>query len=217
MVNRSYIRKLPVKNYGICDVWVEELANRSRIDWWVKNIQPEISKNRSRPDWDWNWPRQYDHYRRLFQKKRPSFFALCAEGKTETVVLALCYCLAEEQYPLDSNLRSTFGWYLTSAPKHILSQRLEETRMPGLIGRGSLDAILIKSVAQGHKGRVWLHADPEGGEALLSTYSRWGMDQIPENVSVIRFKVEVNDGRYFYYNEISSDKAMMCFDQYRES
>ncbi|MCZ6813729.1 MAG: hypothetical protein O7F14_06710 [Alphaproteobacteria bacterium] len=124
--------------------------------------------------------------------------------------------MAEEQYPLNSNLRSLFGWYLTSAPKHILSLHLEKTRMPGLIGRGSMDAILIKSVAQGHEGRVWLHADPEGGASLLKTYSGWGMGRIPEHVSVKRFMSEVNDGRYFYYDEKSSESAMKDFDPYRE-
>jgi len=216
MTNRSYITRLPIKKSGDCQVWIEELADRSLIDWWVTNIQPEISKDRDRPDCDWDWRLQYNIFRRIFAKRQPYFFALCTNGRAETVVLALCFCLAEERYPPNNKLRSLFGWYLTSAPKHILRRHLEKTRVPGLIGRGSLDAILVKSVAQGHKGRVWLHADPKGGKPLLRKYSGWGMDRIPENVSVRRFRNDVNDGRYFFYSENSSDKAIKFLDPYRE-
>ena len=31
--------------------------------------------------------------------------------------------------------------------------------LPGLAGQGGLDIALVRSLAQGHDGRIWLHAD----------------------------------------------------------
>ena len=217
MMSRNFICKLPLNASENCNVWLEELKDRTLIDWWEENIQPNIRKDTNRPDYDWNWRKQYDYFRILSLRKQPCFFALCTKGKEGTVVLALCHCLTKEQYPPDTSLRSLFVWYLTSAPKPILCNHIEQSQIPGLIGRGSLDAALVESVAQGHSGRVWLHVAPEGGENLVNVYIKWGMHLIPKNTSVRRFGYEVNDKRYFYYDENTSIKSIRKFDQYRES
>jgi len=210
---RPYIEKLPLKSGEEQKVWVEELVNSDRIKWWHKNIQPEIA-NLDQPDSDWNWKKLYSR-RLVFPGKEPKFYALCMKDDEQDIVLSLCYCLCIEQYPVDLEKESLFVWYISRAPKQAIEKFVELQKIPGLTGRGSLDAALVKSLAKGHNGRVWLHADRKGGIDLLNTYISWGMTKIPETTSIFRFGVECNDGRYLFFDEHQAELAMSEFDIYR--
>lgn len=212
---RAFIKTLPTSGGKKSEIWVRELSDSALLNWWQVNVQSEIAKDKTRADNDWNWNKLWT-FRRLFSSKQPVFYALCTKGKTEPeVVLALSYCLVDEQYPPKSQSRSVFVWYLAAAPKLVLARHVEREQIPGLIGRGNLDAALVKSIAQGHSGRAWLHAAPMGGSKLIDTYQGWGMALIPLGVRIRRAGRNVNDGRYLHYDEDSSAKAMCVLDEYR--
>lgn len=215
MPDRNFINFLPRKACGPCAIWVEELVDRGRIDWWMDNIQPVIAQDQNRTDADWDWRAYYDYLRMAFLRREPCFFALCMDNNDEVIVLALAMCLADESYPVDKSLRSLFGWYLTAAPEVALAKYLHPDDMPKLIGRGCLDSALIKSVATGNMGRIWLHADEKGGQELFDIYINWKMINIPRGVRVQRFLKNRNDGRYFYYGAKEADTAMQVFDPFR--
>ncbi|MCG8494197.1 MAG: hypothetical protein MI743_21480 [Sneathiellales bacterium] len=210
---RTYIKKLPLKSGKDQKVWVEELGNPDRIKWWQRYVQPEIAKL-DQPDKNWNWKKLYSR-RLLFPAKEPRFFALCMKGDEQEIVLSLCYCLCVEQFPVDLEKESLFVWYISRAPKQAIGKFTELQKIPGLLGQGSLDATLVKSLAKGHNGRVWLHADGKGGKDLLNTYISWGMTKIPKTTSIYRFGVECNDGRYLFFDEHQAESAMSEFDIYR--
>ncbi|WP_169545392.1 hypothetical protein [Sneathiella aquimaris] len=213
---RNYISKLPLKSTQEKPVWVEQLTSSNYIDWWHQNIQPSISTQTERADHDWNWKRLY-FMRRAYPQKDPQYFALCTQGINGTVVLSLCLCLCDERFPVGDQEKALFVWYLSGAPKEALTPFIEEKQLPGLIGRGSLDTTLVKSLKKGHNGCVWLHADGRGGKKLINTYISWGMKQIPSEVKILRFGADRNDGRYLYFDQTQSEVALTTFDIYRES
>jgi len=106
----------------------------------------------------------------------------------------------------DHARRSTFTWFLTTAPEAALltipEYRLSEDTLPRRLGTITLDVAITHSLNHLARGRVSLHADPKGGQPLLEWYQTRGMTVLPPDRKLPvgpRRLFAPSDGRYCYY------------------
>lgn len=207
------------------DKWVGiKISDMSvnEADFWDAKIQPEIRRIAmkeisegaplTRPDYKWPWGRM----RRglpLAQGlvgRRCRMLTLSLKSDAGKAVPAGMLILIEKYPWLLQNGRlfrfgfakeSTFLWFLSSAPKDALqAQGVRET--PSLI-RALIDSALVTSISQGLKGRMWLHAAPQGGVKLFDTYAnRCKLKNVEPGAKIPRiprpFSGVSSDGRHFY-------------------
>ena len=153
-----------------------ELAD---ADEWDTRVRPSLP--RGRPDAGWRWTQLY------FLARLPLRRGLAIRAAEGVVGLAV--------YNTSSHLLTAPGlsafyiWYLSARP---------ECSVKG-IGRGLLYSVVREGMLSGAMGRISLHADPAGGDELLSLYRALGLAQV--SAELPGYKRQPNDGRFF---ELSS-------------
>jgi hypothetical protein len=119
----------------------------------------------------------------------------------------------------DSRLESVFLWYLSPAPEEFF--RSGRGRLAGAVPKAlmaiGMDMAITHSYNIMKRGRVGLHAAPEGGRALVDWYKdpeRGGMIVIPKHQSLAG-GWRRNDGRYFYHDEATAFAVSRRLDSLR--
>lgn len=215
MKHRQFVKTLPCYNpLRFMRGRVEKLSDMAYLMWWMSNIQPYIDNLPGRSDQSWNWPRFYVT-RNLYESQYPIFYALLTNGVYGPVVLALCYCLGQTKFPSTNEAKAVFVWRLSAAPSEALERHLPRDFLRNPRGSAVFDAALLLSLTNEHEGRLWLHAAPKGGDKLANFYESWGMQNVPEHVTIKRYWRSVNDGRYFFHNAETTEVALSKFDAYR--
>ncbi len=83
-----------------------------------------------------------------------------------------------------------------------------------------MDVAITHSYNCGLSGLIGLHADEEGGDALMKWYGapqKGGMSSLPKGQPLppgVR-RLRGNDGRYFYHDDATASSASKRMDIYR--
>ncbi|WP_232631434.1 hypothetical protein [Methylobacterium sp. Leaf118] len=114
--------------------------------------------------------------------------------------------LANERWFEDWSQPATYLWYLSTAPAEILEFKGAQGAaiIPRQIGRMAFDVALTVALEAMGRGRLWLHADPAGGDRLV----RWSTQMVgmrtidpaqhPKLPGSTLTGGRRNDGRYLY-------------------
>ncbi len=118
--------------------------------------------------------------------------------------------------------RSTFTWYLTTAPDGALldikDYQMDEDELPKRLGTIALDVSVTHSLNHVARGRMSLHSDPNGGDWLLRWYQKRGMAVLPEDKKLPvgpRRWFKPNDGHYCYYTIATAVAESHALDELR--
>lgn len=220
-----FVSKAPSRGGGEVALRVSKMEP-SHVLWWHSHVQPVIDRDPTRVDNDWNWM-LFSPLTRLFgvaTAKRPIGYTLgiVADDTKQYIPCALVLLLGRDRALDNNNKRSTFTWYLSTAPDEALlsikQYRLEQSQLPKRLGSIALDIGVTHSLNHVARGRVSLHSDVGGGEHLLGWYQKRGMSVLPEGQRLPRgprrlFKP--SDGHYCYYTLDAAAKASHELDALR--
>jgi hypothetical protein len=195
---------------GTVPLFVEDLT-QEHVASWINDVQPHLSDDR--PDKDWPWELIFPLTRLTGGTlgQRPEGFALTTPSLNVPCAMGI---MVTRYAALDRpSLEASFIWYMASAPTSLLRARLSPNDIPKLLGQMALFRAVQRAHEAGHAGRLGLHADPKGGEKLASWYRDQHMQKLPPTHPLpIGFRrIAGNDGRYFYFNEMSAGKFQRSF------
>jgi hypothetical protein len=221
----GFVRRAPTVGGGAVDLRVSSLTP-AHARWWHSRVQPIIDQDHARADDGWNWM-LYVPFTRLTGKlldRQPMGYAVGLDGlgSGQSAPCAMTLLLGRSPALDDHGRRSTFTWYLTTAPRRALLELpeygLDEAHLPKALGRITLDVAVTHSLNHRGHGRVGLHADEEGGDALLDWYLDRGMTILPKDTSLPpgpRRFFSPSDGRYCYYTAEAAVAASRSLDNLR--
>ena len=204
-----FVSRAPTRGGGEVPLRVSRME-ASHVLWWHSHVQPIIDDDPARVDKDWNWMLHVP-LTRLFGitlAKRPVGYTVgIAAHETGVFIPCALVLLLGRDRALDNHAkRSTFTWYLTTAPDaallNIEDYRLQEDELPKRLGTIALDVSVTHSLNHVARGRMSLHSDPVGGNWLLEWYQNRGMTVLPEDEKLPfgpRRLFKPNDGHYCYY------------------
>jgi hypothetical protein len=220
-----FTRWAPTRDGGKLGLRVAPMA-ASHVAWWHSRVQPFIDADPGRVDNGWNWM-LYAPFTRLYGlvlARRPVGYSVGIVDDTARrfLPMGLTLLLGRDR-ALDNHARkSTFAWYLTTAPDAALlgiaDYGLTEARLPRRLGTIVLDVAVTHSLNHRARGRVSLHADPKGGDALLGWYEKRGMTALPKDRKLPvgpRRLFAPSDGRYCYYTVPAAVAASHDLDDLR--
>ena len=205
----SFVKRAPTKSGEDVELRVTALALPHAL-WWHSHVQPVIDEDSDRTDRGWNWL-LYLPFTRLaggVLRHRPAGYAVgvVVPEPGRFVPCALVQLLGRYPALNDNQQRSSFTWFLTTAPVgamvSIPDYHLSEDRVPKRLGTIALDVAVTHSLNHRGQGRVGLHADEDGGDGLLQWYQRQGMQVLPRDERLPRGPrrlVKPSDGRYCYF------------------
>jgi hypothetical protein len=131
--------------------------------------------------------------------------------------------LLVEPYPflMDHRKNAPFLWFLAAAPSEFLRQRLNNAR-PSML-QALVDVGIVFSLQRKYQGRIGLHADPKGGDALAARYLHCGLQALPDDVTLpmsrelmrrFTFNRE-GPGPYFYADTNHAEDILVRSDHLR--
>ncbi len=126
--------------------------------------------------------------------------------------------LLENERWLDDHTRpAVFVWFLAAAPAEALSPLDTGQSVPQLLTSATLDIAVTVSLNGPAGGRLWLHADPGGGDTLFNWYLNLGLENVGVRTIVpsARLLGRENDGRYFRLTPTTAAGFSARFDRYR--
>jgi hypothetical protein len=210
--------------------WVPIEIDYMRVEdaeYWHANIQPAIDKtDRADRLWDWEvWRGMLPFAQSLVGRR---CLALTIHVQTEHQRgMPAGMLLLIESYPWLAprpwdrfrrrlrRQRSTFTWFLSSAPH----SRLRELGVPEppQLGAVLIDTALVASVNHGHEGRMWLHAAPDGGQKLFDFYDlECGLGHVNPGFRVPSITHPVyglpSDGRHFFATHRIAKKRLSALN-----
>ena len=196
------------------------------IEWWNAYIQCEIAKEK-RPDQKWNWDLlgtlYYSYAKTVGQQPKILVVStVLDDGRSVPVAMVM---IVNNYYSLNDyprNKRASFLWFLSDAPRSALQKAkldedgrmLEAHEIPKMVGTIALDSAVCEAFNAITEGRMGTHADPKGGESLISWYESKKMLRLPKNIPLpvgLRSVLVSNDGRYLYYtidNAVSFSQSL---------
>ena len=202
-----FVRHAPTESGNEAGIRVSRLTPQ-HVLWWHGRVQPIIDDDPARVDRGWNWL-LYASFSALAGSvfsRSPVGYCVGLERDDRFVPCALAQLLGDYPALNDHDQRSTFTWFLTTAPEAAMlglpEYGLSEDRVPKRLGTITLDVAVTHSINHGGRGRMSLHADPDGGERLLQWYKDKGMLLLPEDRRLPpgpRRLVRPSDGRYCYF------------------
>lgn len=202
--------------------WIDISVDAMRLEdaiFWHQYIQPRIRKigfeedkaglPRSRADHAWNWPTFLIAFAPAQRAtgRRCQALTINIEGEGRAIPAGMLLLIEDYPWWSRSTLAgrrgsSTFAWFLSSAPHAVLKESPLHIPEPPSLGHALIDIALVTSLNRGHKGRMWLHASPLGGQRLFDFYVKMGLRAIPEGVRVPSIRNPLagipSDGRYCY-------------------
>ncbi len=173
--------RAPTKSGEDVELRVAELE-LSHVLWWHSHVQPVIDENPQRTDRGWNWL-LYASFALAaggVLRRRPAGYVvgIVAPGPGHFIPCALLQLLGRYPALNDNRQRSTFTWFLTTAPVEAMvsipEYLLTEDRVPKRLGTIALDVAVTHSLNHRGRGRVGLHADEDGASASWSGTSDRG-------------------------------------------
>lgn len=185
---------------------------------WEEYVQkPFINKDNSRADQGWNWIRLNRWFKPIAKaiRQKPEIYCICMNKKGRFIPLGMIFIA--NSYPAlhDKKKKSTFIWYLATAPSEFLERFLNQQEIPK-VGKITIDVGLTASFQNKNDGLLGLHADPKGGEKLMGFYNHCSLKQLNDSVSLPRGrKFGGNDGRYFYFDQESAFSFSRSLDHLR--
>lgn len=183
--------------------------------WWQWNIQPVISADTKRLDRDWDWV-EIGSTTLFLVRQRRQLLAATVQLEGRDPVIGALMLLVEYPWLFEPGHPSMFVWYLAAAPQAALKQHLPPECVPRGLGRILMDAAVLSSIDLGYKGRVWLHAHPDGEEQLFALYENgYKMRNVPATLPFRLPSPRSNDGRYFYYDEGDVEPVLKAHDRLR--
>jgi hypothetical protein len=198
----------------------------SHVLWWHAHVQRIIDEDPNRVDNDWNWM-LFAPLTRLFgivTAKRPVGYTvgIAAHDTGHFIPCALVMLLGRDRAFDNHAKRSTFTWYLTTAPDGALldikDYQMDEDELPKRLGTIALDVSVTHSLNHVARGRMSLHSDPNGGDWLLRWYQKRGMAVLPEDKKLPvgpRRWFKPNDGHYCYYTIATAVAESHALDELR--
>ena len=219
----KFCRRAPTKSGDEVEIRVAHLT-LEHVLWWHGKVQPIIDEDAARPDRGWNWL-LYASFSTLagtVLRRRPVGYCVGLVQGEKFVPCALAQLLGDYPALSDHEQRSTFTWFLTTAPKSAMlslpEYGLAEDRIPKRLGTITLDVAVTHSINHGGRGRMSLHADPKGGPPLLQWYKDRGMKVLPRDQRLPpgpRRLVRPSDGRYCYFTVDGALKLSRGLDHLR--
>ncbi|MEA2571929.1 MAG: hypothetical protein QOI24_3930 [Acidobacteriota bacterium] len=200
------------------------VMSQDHAEFWDEHVQPAIdSGDAARADRDWDWPSLWRLLRWLGAglRQEPVLLTLDVElANGDLIPCAMFAGVRNYRFPNAPHMKSCFVWYMTAAPASVLPGLLDcdVANVPRQLTRFCLDIGVTLSFRRGHRGRLWLHASPDG-EELPKWYARQGMANLMQSAK-LPFGVRAllgNDGRYFCYDEESAAEASRALDTYRDA
>ena len=220
-----FVRRAPTRDGEYIELRVANLEP-SHVLWWHSHVQPIIDEDPNRVDNDWNWM-LFAPLTQLFgmaTAKRPVGYTvgIAAHETDQFIPCALVLLLGRDRALDDHARRSTFTWYLSTAPDAALltidDYALEQGQLPKRLGSIALDVGVTHSLNHVARGRLSLHSDPAGGDRLLGWYRKRGMTVLPEGKRLppgARRLVKPSDGHYCYYTIADAVAASRSLDELR--
>lgn len=198
------VRKAPGQ---ILPIKIVEMTD-DHVVWWGEHISRPLRQNpdygpegsRPRADRSWRW-RRMRFFLPLYMKARghsTSALTILVEGKDgDAIPAALMLLIQHYPFVRDPEIaKSVFTWFITAAPHELLSPHTRTGATPAL-GDIMVEAAIALSNSDGNDGRMWLHAAPGGGDALLKFYTACDMERLPAGHKLPNVWSKMNDGRYF--------------------
>lgn len=202
---------------GFIDIDIVEADTKHAKIWHNFVQKPYINKDRERVDFGWNWIIYSRWFRKVstFLNQKPVLYFICTKKNDNVVPLGMV--LVANNYPWikDPTLKSSFIWYLTTAPVEFLKEHLSDSEIPH-ISEVTLDVGITASYHNLNKGHLGLHADLKGGEKLLNFYRRCKLQTLEKSAKLPKGRsFKGNDGRYFFYDENTAFSVSSKLDYLR--
>lgn len=197
---------------GVLEVRVVE-ASEPFLSYWAKHIQAAISQDRSRPDRNWDWPSlaskrtAASRLATLLGQSQKTYCIVAQDNEGGAFPIGMLHLVEKYRWVLDGSVSSAFIWYLAAAPKDMIDERFGVR--PWMMS-AFIDVGLVVSMNNGHGGRLFLHADPAGGQSLEDSYAKCGMMKTTPDAKIsmvrkfmARHSVRATGaaGAYFYTDE----------------
>ncbi len=221
----KFVSRAPTRGGDEVELRVSHLAP-PHVLWWHTHVQPVIDNDPDRVDHGWNWL-LFAPLTGLFGimlSRRPVGYTvgIAARDTGHFIPCAMVLLLGRDRALDDHRKRSTFTWYLTTAPDAALldikNYRLDEKGLPKRLGTIALDVAVTHSLNHVARGRMSLHSDPRGGERLLGWYRKRGMTVLREDRKLPwgpRRLIAPSDGHYCYYTMADAVAASRELDALR--
>ncbi|WP_145701894.1 hypothetical protein [Azospirillum baldaniorum] len=221
-----FITRLPSKGdrNDFIDIDVHEIIQKPfgdrRCGEWHRNVQPVIDSipNRADAGWDWNLKIPMAAFMGGMVRQ-PRLFQVTA-GPSAHPAAMIAILLNERCFY--SAGPAAFLWYLSTAPDPCIKVQTRGGRIdsPGMLGLAALDVALTLSLHSPCNGRMWLHAAPQGGNALLHWYGLSAVaNRVPsESYGTLPgapFMGRRNDERYFAFTTETALWAHARFSTWR--
>lgn len=220
-----FVSRAPTRDGGEVALRVTKMEP-PHVLWWQAHVQPIIDDDPERVDNGWNWM-LFAPLTRLFGlalARRPVGYTvgIAAHDTGHFIPCALVLLLGRDRALDNHAKKSTFTWYLTTAPDGALltveGYDLDEDHLPKRLGSIALDVSVTHSLNHVARGRVNLHSDSKGGERLLAWYQKRGMIVLPEDEKLPfgpRRLFAPSDGQYCYYTIAAAMAASRELDELR--
>jgi len=205
------------------DIKVAHMTMQHALDW-DYTVQREIVRAQRargpnqppRADAGWSWVgirTLLPLALRLRNRRCQPLTILVRNAQGQAVPAGMLLLIEHYPWPLttDPIRRSTFTWFLASAPKAALLQR--GVPDPPSLGRVLIDTALVHSLGSGMGGQMWLHAAAGGGSGLLQFYSH--TCQLGRLAAGTRIPGGRSDGRHFYADSALALKLLNALQHYR--
>jgi hypothetical protein len=234
MLQRTFIKR--TINYK--KEWVRlsvEPIQTWHLKFWHDHIQPSIKLlgPTKRVDHDWNWYKITfaARYAPTTKQKLAAYALVCRDPKFGTeIVCGLIHLARNYHYLPDIGRRNPirracFLWNCATAPTIALQKYFPVDEMPKRLSQLCVDIAVTVSENDGHDGRICLHADPGSmppqmpEDILLNFYQSppLAMSQLDPSIVILGWRriVSKNDGRYFYFDDVSGFDFSLEFTGYR--
>ncbi|MCJ2036864.1 hypothetical protein [Methylobacterium sp. J-068] len=195
----------------------------ARCKVWHDRVQPVIARDRRRADVAWNWPNIIRPMTMAVGVRRGGRLFQMTIGDEQRPA-AMISLLTKERWFADRRQPATYLWFLSRAPTETLTFRDRDNAAftPRQVGQAAFDVALTIALESAGQGRLWLHADPIGGDKLLRWYSQMtGMRTIdpgdyPKLPGDAVRGDRNNDGRYLYLDEKGAERTHRALSSYRD-
>jgi hypothetical protein len=224
LISMSFVAKLPTSNAATIDIRITEvhIADMKLLQQWDRDVVPQIKADPNRADAKWPpwFPIIGVATLGLVRRKGRIFHLAVATTDTPAAMIAI---LEQERWIEDHRQAAVFVWYVSTAPSAYF-QKCGIANQPKLLGRAALDIAVTLAMPGPAKGKLWLHADRNGGSQLACWYGTEtgltkinpaAIPQLPGLTLLSNPFPRNNDGRYFCLTEDTAEWAHKGLDEWR--
>jgi hypothetical protein len=202
---------------------------------WVQKVQPLIDASYQhavsnvvapqmiRADVGWNWRTilwlAYGHSTSAPAMKSGPAMAMCLVVQPSNGPAFPIGMLTAVPMLMSSVFTATrtrgFAWFLSDAPREVYTQVLKVNPVSGVAG-ALIDCSIQATNDAASDMTHLLHADPHGGQKLVTYYTKCGMVQLPANHGpVTPFVRRRRPNEYFHFDHAGADGYSRYYDVFR--